>query len=61
MTRSMIDDIIDEAKEIYSRMSLIELLAEENMMVEFLHRKSTDNIRKKLHEVLRIEIERKLH
>jgi hypothetical protein len=58
---SMIDDIIEEAKEIYSRMSLIELLAEENMMIAFLHNKSNDNVRKKLHEVLGIEIQRKLH
>jgi hypothetical protein len=58
--KSIMEEIIRETKQTYSRMSLLELLAEENMMTEFLHRRSFDPIRKRLQEILRSEVERKL-
>ncbi|HLE34420.1 MAG TPA: hypothetical protein VI698_00880 [Nitrososphaerales archaeon] len=57
---SIIDDIIEEAKIMYSKMSLLELLAEENIIAELLHRRARDPVRKKLQEIIRFEVERKL-
>ena len=57
---SIFDDMIEEAKAVYGKMSLLELLAEENTITELLHRNSHDPIRKRLREIIRSEIERKL-
>ena len=57
---SIIDDIIEEAKVMYSKMSLLELLAEENIVAELLHGRVHDPVRKKLQKIVRSEIERKL-
>jgi hypothetical protein len=57
---SMIDDIIEEARAMYSKLSLIELLAEENVITELLHRRTQDHVRKKLQEIIRSEVEKKL-
>jgi hypothetical protein len=58
--KSIVDEIVEEAKEMYSKMSLLELLAEENMVTEFLHKKRMDNARRRLREILRVEIEKRL-
>ena len=57
---SIIDDIIDEARIMYSKMSLLELLKEENVVTELLHRRGHDHVRKKLQEIIRSEVEKKL-
>ncbi len=57
---SIIDEIIEEAKAMYSKMPLLELLAEENVITELLHRRAHDPVRKKLQEIIRSEVERKL-
>ena len=57
---SIFDDMIEEAKDMYNKMSLLELLAEENTIAELLHRNSHDPVRKRLQEIIRSEIERKL-
>lgn len=57
---SMMDEIIDEAAKRYSKMPLIELLAEENLMARLLYIGRYDNTAKRLHTILRSEVERKL-
>ncbi len=57
---SIIDDIIEEARTMYSKMSLLELLTEENVVTELLHRRAHDHVRKKLQEIIRSEVEKKL-
>gem|GEM_PF-1943311 len=57
---SMMDEIIEEAVKRYSKMPLIELLAEENLMARLLHIGRHDNTAKRLHAILRSELERKL-
>lgn len=59
MTRST-DIIIVEIANSYRSMSLMELLAEENMMMTFFHKKGSNPIFKKLQEILCSEIEKKL-
>ena len=44
----------------YNRMSLLDLLAEENTMTRYLHMKMLDTTRKKVLQILRAEIEKKL-
>lgn len=44
----------------YSRMSLLDLLAEENMITKSLHTRTFDPLRKKLLQILRAEIEKRL-
>ncbi|MGH9921837.1 MAG: hypothetical protein ACRD38_03700 [Nitrososphaerales archaeon] len=39
---------------------MLELLAEENVITELLHRRTHDPVRKKLQEIIRSQIERKL-
>jgi len=56
----MMERQIAEVAEDYRRMSLLELLAEENMMARFWHRRMPDSLRRKLREILRSEIEKKL-
>ncbi len=57
---SMVDEIIAEAKETYSRMSLLELLAHENSMMKLLHVRRPDNMLKRLYQTLCSEIETRL-
>lgn len=57
---STMEDIIEEAKSMYSNMQLLELLVEENIMTEFLHKRKSDPIRRKLMIILRSEIAKKL-
>ena len=57
---SIIDDILEEARTMYSKMSLLELLTEENIIAELLHRREHDQVRKKLQEIIRSEVEKKL-
>ncbi len=57
---SIIDDIIEEARIMYGRMSLLELLTEENVITELLHRRTHDPVRKKLQEIIRSEVKKKL-
>ena len=56
----MMDEIIEEAAKRYSKMPLVELLAEENLMARLLSIGRYDNSAKRLHTVLRSELERKL-
>lgn len=56
----MMDEIIEEAVKRYSKMPLIELLAEENLMARLLHIGRHDNTAKRLHAILRSKLERKL-
>ena len=51
---------VTEITAMYSKISLLELLAEENMMVTLLHRKALDPIREALQKILRLEIEKRL-
>ncbi len=44
----------------YSRMPLLDLLAEENTITRYLHTKTFDPVRKKLLQILRVEIEKRL-
>jgi hypothetical protein len=55
-----VNDSITEIASIYSKLSLMELLAEENLLERMLHRKGADPLRKKLQKVLRLEIEKRL-
>ncbi len=57
---SMMDEIIEEAVKRYGKMPLMELLAEENLMARLLHIGRYDNTAKRLHAILRTEMERKL-
>lgn len=56
----MMEQLFEEVAEDYRRMSLPELLAEENMMARFFHKRISDSPRKKLRAILRSEIEKKL-
>ncbi len=56
----MSDDTLTEITNMYSRMSLLELLAEENMIAKYLHKNTLDPMRSKLQKLLRSEIERRL-
>jgi hypothetical protein len=55
------DEVIEEATKTYSRMSLLELLAHENIMEKLLYMGRFDNNLKRLHRALSSEIEIKLH
>ncbi len=57
---SSTDMIVVEIANSYRNMSLIELLAEENMMMTFYHKKGSNSIFKKLQQILCSEIETKL-
>ncbi len=57
---SIIDEIIEEADQTYSRTSLLKLLAEENMIAELSHRRGLDPIHERLQERIRSHIEEKL-
>lgn len=54
------DEIILDFGKIYSKMSLLDLLAEENLMMKFWHDVRLDAARTKLRQILRSEIEKKL-
>jgi hypothetical protein len=56
----MMEQLIAEVAEDYRKMSLLELLAEEDMMASFFHRRVPDSPRKKLRAILRLEIAKKL-
>ncbi|MGH9878787.1 MAG: hypothetical protein ACRD5H_14235 [Nitrososphaerales archaeon] len=56
----MMEQLIAEVAEDYRQMSLLELLAEEDMMASFFHRRIRDSPRKKLRAILRLEIAKKL-
>lgn len=56
----MMDEIIEEAAKRYSKMPLIELLAEEDLMARLLYTGRYDNTAKRLHAILCSELERKL-
>jgi hypothetical protein len=58
--RSIIDEIIEEGDQAYSKMSLLELLREENIVTEVLHRRGFDPVRQRLLETIRSHIEKKL-
>ncbi len=58
--RSIIDEIVEEADHAYRAMSLVELLKEENVIAEIMHRRGLDPVRKRLQERIRSHIERKL-
>lgn len=51
---------ITEIANMYSKLSLMELLVEENLMEKVLHRKGNDPVRRKLQKILRLEIEKRL-
>ena len=57
---SMMDGIIAEAKRMYRKMSLTELLAEENMVTEFLNRSKVGSAHFRIQKILRSEIECRL-
>jgi len=57
---SMMEGIIAEAKRMYCKMSLTELLTEENMVAEFLHRSKVGPAHFRLQKILRSEIKGKL-
>jgi len=59
MTSTM-DEIIEEAVKRYSKMPLMKLLAEENLISRLLFIGRYDNTVKRLHTILRSEIELKL-
>ncbi|MFQ5970121.1 MAG: hypothetical protein ACE5J2_06480 [Nitrososphaerales archaeon] len=54
------DETVTELSDMYSKMSLLELLAEENMITELLHRRTIDAAQKRFQKILRLEIEKKL-
>jgi hypothetical protein len=54
------DNMLTVAIEMYRKMSLKELLAEENMMAKLFHTGRYDNALKKLHQILCLEIETRL-
>jgi hypothetical protein len=54
------DEALGEIVEMYGRMSLLELLAEENMITTYLQTKGGDPVRKRIREILRREIEKRL-
>jgi hypothetical protein len=56
----MMEQLIAEVAEDYRKMSLLELLAEEDMMASFFHRRVPDSPRRKLRALLRLEIAKKL-
>jgi hypothetical protein len=56
----MMEQLIAEVAEDYRKMSLLELLAEEDMMASFFHRRLPDSPRRKLRAILRLEIAKKL-
>jgi hypothetical protein len=56
----MMDEIVEEVKGMYTKMSLLELLAEENMLTALLYRGKAERVGKKLQEVLLSEIEKRL-
>jgi hypothetical protein len=56
----MMEQLIAEVAEDYRKMSLLELLAEEDMMASFFHRRIPDSPRRKLRALLRLEIANKL-
>ncbi len=58
--RSIVDKIIEEGDRAYSTMSLLELLREENMITEVLHRRGFDPVRQRLLETVRLHVEKKL-
>ena len=57
---SIIDDIVEEMRRIYQNLSVIDLLAEENMLTIYLYKRGIDPIRNRLREILRAQIEEKL-
>lgn len=54
------DETVAEIANMYRKMSLIELLTEENSVSAALHRRMPDPLRKAILEILRSEIERRL-
>jgi len=57
---SIIDEIVEEADQTYSTMSLLELLKEENSIAESVYRRGLDPVRKRLQGNIRSHIEKKL-
>jgi hypothetical protein len=57
---NMIDEIIEEAAKRYGKMPLKELLAEENLTARLLHAGRHDTAVRRLHKILRSELERRL-
>jgi len=58
--KSIMDEIVEESKEVYGTMSLLELFREENIMARLLHAGKLDPVWKRLQKSLQIEIEKKL-
>ncbi len=56
----MIDEIVVSAKDIFREMTLLELLAEGNLVAKMWHSKNLDPLQNKLVEILRCETEIKL-
>lgn len=57
---SIIDEMVAEAKETYSKMSLLELLAHENAMRKLMYSGRINSKLRVLYKILSSEIERKL-
>jgi hypothetical protein len=53
-------DVLADAIETYRKMPLLELLREENVMAKLMHAGKFDNMLKRLHAILRSEVEKKL-
>jgi len=58
--KRIMDEIVEESKEVYGTMSLLELFREENIMARLLHAGKLDPVWKRLQKSLQIEIEKKL-
>ncbi len=58
--RGLIDEIVEEADHAYRAMSLVELLREENVIAEIMHRRGLDPVRKRLQVSIRSYIEKML-
>lgn len=52
--------IVEEMRRVYQNLSVIDLLAEENMLALYLYKRGVDPIRNRLREILRAQIEEKL-
>lgn len=57
---SVSEEMVVDLWKIYSKMSVLELLAEENIMTKFWYHVRLDPARMKLRKILRYEIEKKL-
>jgi hypothetical protein len=54
-------EYMQRAKLVYSRMTLKELLAEENLMQRYMFKHANDKLTRRLYSLLANEIDKKLH